>query len=56
MARTGRPKVEKPRASRVSIRFTEDEYRKLEKVAKKKDIRLAQAVRESVNMYLEANA
>lgn len=54
MAKMGRPKVENPRDKRVMIRFTEEEYHKLEKYAAEKNLTITEAVRNGVCKMLDS--
>jgi len=54
LAKMGRPKSENPRDKRVMIRFTEAEYRKLEKYAAKRNLTITEAVRVGVGILLDS--
>ena len=54
MAKMGRPKSENPRDKRVMIRFTEAEYRKLEKYAAEKNLTITEAARNGVLKMLDS--
>lgn len=54
LAKMGRPKVENPRDKRVMIRFTEEEYHKLEKYAAEKNFTITEAVRNGVCKMLDS--
>jgi len=55
MAKVGRPQVEDPIARKVSIRFSEEEYKKMSEYAKSHNMSVAQVVRAGVKEYLENN-
>ncbi len=53
MKKAGRPQLEEPKTKRITIRFTEKEYSKLEQKAKEKNKSITELVRESLeNNYL----
>ena len=54
MPRTGRPKSDNPRNIRIVIRFTEDEYEKVKKSAKKNNLSVTETIRKGVRSMLES--
>ncbi|MBR0093309.1 MAG: CopG family transcriptional regulator [Lachnospiraceae bacterium] len=54
MARTGRPKADKPLQNRVTVRFSDEEYKKLEKYAKRMNLTITQTIRKGVEELLES--
>lgn len=45
-AKMGRPKSDNPLSKKMQVRFTESEYAKIKECAKKKDLTIAQIVRQ----------
>lgn len=56
MAKIGRPKSDNPRDYKLSIRFTEDEHKKLKKCATKYNLTITQAIRKGVLEMLESES
>ena len=54
MAKMGRPKAEKPLEKRVTVRFSVEEYQKLEKIAARKNLTITQTIRKGVEDLLES--
>lgn len=54
MAKMGRPKAEKPLQNRVTIRFSEEEYQKLEKYAARKNLTITQTIRKGVEDLIKS--
>ena len=54
MAKMGRPKAEKPLEHRVTVRFSEEEFQKLEKYATRKNLTITQTIRKGVNKLFES--
>lgn len=50
--RTGRPKAEKPKEIRFSIRLDENTNKKLDDYCKKKEIKKSEAIRLGINLLL----
>lgn len=53
MSPIGRPKVEKPKAIRYSIRLDEETEKKLQEYCKKNDITKGEAIRQGIFLLLE---
>lgn len=53
MARTGRPRLEKPRSEGVFIRLTEDEHTNIKEYASKHSLTITQTLVEGFNMLKE---
>ena len=54
MARTGRPKSDKPLDKKVSVRFNEEEYELLLEYAKNHELSVTQAIKMSLKDILSA--
>ena len=54
LAKMGRPKAEKPRNYRVSVRLTEEEYRKLKACADKNNLTITQAIRNCILKMIDS--
>ena len=54
LAKMGRPKAEKPRNYRVSVRLTEEEYRKLKACAAKNNLTITQAIRNCILKMIDS--
>lgn len=54
MARTGRPKIDKPRDFIISIRFTQEEHEQLKKCASEYNLSITQTIRKGVTDMLES--
>ncbi len=54
MARTGRPKTETPKKNRVTVRFDDEEFRKLKKCAEKENLTITETVRKGVEEMLDS--
>ena len=54
MAKMGRPKSEKPKSNKVSVRFDEEEYERLKQFAVRNHKTLTEAVREGVGLLLSS--
>lgn len=54
MARTGRPKIDKPKDFIISIRFTQEEHEKLMKCAAEYNLSITQTIRKGVTDMLES--
>lgn len=50
----GRPKAEQPLQNRVTVRFSDEEYKKLEKYAEKKNLTITQTIRKGVEELIES--
>ena len=50
----GRPKSDEPLQNRVTVRFTDAEYKKLEEYAEKKNLTITQTIRKGVNKLFES--
>ncbi|SEG41782.1 hypothetical protein SAMN04487934_1299 [Eubacterium ruminantium] len=48
MAKMGRPKAEKPKTHKITVRFSDDEFKKLAESATDKNQTIAQTVREGL--------
>ena len=53
-SKMGRPKVEEPRSSRINVRFTEEEMKKIKDCAEKNDLTMTQLVRKGALELTEA--
>ena len=53
MAKMGRPKAENPKSSKITIRFTDDEFEQLRKRADQKDQTITETIREGVRRLFE---
>lgn len=56
MARTGRPKADKPINRSVTVKFKEEEYQLMLEYADKHDISISQLIRLGVTMKMLSNA
>lgn len=56
MAKMGRPKIEKPKANKISIRFTDEEYEQLKKRADQSGQTITEIIRQGVRMAIGAKA
>ncbi len=54
MPRTGRPKVDNPRNTRIVIRFTDEEYERIKKYAKEHNLSVTATIRKGVSTMLES--
>ena len=54
LARTGRPKIDKPKDFIISIRFTQEEHEKLMKCAAEYNLSITQTIRKGVTDMLES--
>lgn len=55
MARTGRPKVEKPINRSVTVKFKEEEYQIMLEYAENHDISISQLIRMGVELKMRSN-
>lgn len=53
MAKMGRPKAENPKSSKITIRFTDDEFEQLRKRADQNDQTITETIREGVRRLFE---
>ncbi|MBF1009755.1 MAG: CopG family transcriptional regulator [Lachnoanaerobaculum sp.] len=53
MAKMGRPKAENPKSSKISIRFTDEEYEQLKKCAVQNNQTITEAIRKGVRQLFE---
>lgn len=53
MAKMGRPKAENPKSSKISIRFTDEEYEQLKKSAAQNNQTITEAIRKGVRQLFE---
>ena len=53
MAKMGRPKAEKPKSSKISICFTDEEFEQLKQRAAKNDQTITETVREGIKLLFE---
>ena len=53
MAKMGRPKAENPKSSKISIRFTDEEYEQLKKCAAQNNQTITEAIRKGVRQLFE---
>ena len=56
MAKMGRPKAEKPKANKISIRFTDEEYEQLKKRADQSGQTITEIIRQGVRIAIGAKA
>ena len=56
MAKMGRPKSEKPKLNKISVRFNKEEYERLKKCADIKHQTITEAVREGVELFIASRA
>lgn len=54
LARTGRPKLENPKKNRVTVRFDDEEFQRLEKCARKMNLTITETVRKGVEEMLDS--
>ena len=54
MARTGRPKLEKPKKNRVTVRFDDEEFRRLKKRAGELNLTITETVRKGAEEMLNS--
>ena len=54
MARLGRPKLDSPKKNRVTVRFDDEEFRKLKKCAAKYNLTITETVRKGVEQMLDS--
>ena len=54
MARTGRPKTEKPRDYKISVRFTEEEHQLLKECAAENNLTITQTIRKGILEMLKS--
>ena len=54
LAKMGRPKSDEPLQNRVTVRFTDAEYKKLEEYAEKKNLTITQTIRKGVEKLFES--
>ena len=55
MARTGRPKTEKPINRSVTVKFKEEEYQIMLEYAENHDISISQLIRMSVELKMKSD-
>lgn len=56
MAKVGRPKQEVTKEQRVTVRFTDEEMRRLSEYAKKHSLKLSETIQRSLDiMYKQEN-
>lgn len=55
MARTGRPKIEKPINRSVTVKFKEEEYQIMLEYAENHDISISQLIRMGVELKMRSN-
>ena len=53
MAKTGRPKVDKPINHKVTVKFREEEYQMMLEYTENHDISISQLIRMGVNMQIK---
>ena len=53
LAKMGRPKTENPKSSKISIRFTDEEFEQLKKRADQNDQTITETIREGVRLLFE---
>lgn len=53
MAKMGRPKAENPKSTKISVRFTDEEFEKLKERASQNDQTITEIIREGVKLLLE---
>ena len=53
LAMMGRPKAEKPKSSKISIRFTDEEFEQLKQRADQNDQTITETIREGVRLLFE---
>ena len=53
LAKMGRPKAEKPKSSKISIRFTDEEFEQLKQRADQNDQTITETIREGVRLLFE---
>ncbi|SHH07463.1 hypothetical protein SAMN02745229_00157 [Butyrivibrio fibrisolvens DSM 3071] len=53
MAKMGRPKTENPKSSKISIRFTDEEFEQLKKRADQNNQTITETIREGVRQLFE---
>ena len=56
LAKMGRPKIEKPKANKISIRFTDEEYEQLKKRADQSGQTITEIIRQGVRIAIGAKA
>ena len=53
LAKMGRPKTENPKSSKISIRFTDEEFEQLKKRADQNNQTITETIREGVRQLFE---
>lgn len=56
MAKMGRPKIDKPKSNKISIRFTDEEFQQLKKRADQSGQTITEIIRQGVKLALGARA
>lgn len=56
MARTGRPKVEKPYDHKVTVKFKEEEYQVMVEYAESHNLSISQMIRLGVELQLKKHS
>lgn len=56
MAKMGRPKAENPKSSKISIRFTDEEFDQLKKRADQNNQTITETIREGIRLLFETKA
>ncbi len=56
MAKMGRPKAENPKSSKISIRFTDEEFEQLKKRADQNNQTITETIREGIRLLFETKA
>ena len=54
LAKMGRPKAEAPKTNRVTVRFDDEEFRKLKECAEKNNLTITETVRKGVEEMLDS--
>ncbi|MCR5836043.1 MAG: DUF6290 family protein [Lachnospiraceae bacterium] len=56
MAKVGRPKLEDPKNQRVTVRFTDEEMKRLTEYAKRNSLKLSEAIKISLDSIINQKA
>lgn len=56
MAKMGRPKIEKPKSIKTSIRFTDEEFERLKQRADQSGQTITEIIRQGIEMVLSSKA